>query len=178
MVEGGGWRVEREKGKGEKLKCPIRFKVTVEKNDESTACGIWMPFSVPEVFGTKARVPVRGTVNGFPFRSSIAPMCGRFIMPVNRELREGAGVNAGDQVEVVLERDTEPRVMEPTPDLAEALKAEPAARAAWEKLSYTHKKEFVLAIQEAKKAETRARRVAKAIEELLAKKSRTAVRSS
>lgn len=148
----------------------MTFKVVVEQDDKTTACGIYMPFSVPEVFGTKARVPVRGTLNGYPFRSSIAPVGGCFTMPVNRELREGAGVKSGDLVEVVLERDTEPRIMEPTPDLVEALRAEPVARAAWDRLSYTHRKEFVLAIEEAKKPETRARRVAKAIEELLAKK--------
>jgi bifunctional DNA-binding transcriptional regulator/antitoxin component of YhaV-PrlF toxin-antitoxin module len=147
----------------------MTFRVILEQDDKTTACGITIPFSVPEVFGTKARVPVRGTLNGFPFRSSIAPMGGCFILPVNRELREGAGVKAGDLVEVTLERDTEPRVMEPTPDLAEALKADPAAKDAWDKLSYTHKKEFVLAIEEAKKPETRRRRIAKAVEELLAK---------
>lgn len=148
----------------------VAFKAVLEQDDKTTACGIWMPFNVPEVFGTRARVPVRGTINGFPFRGSIAPMGGRFIMGVNRGMREGARVKAGDLVEVTLERDTEPRVMEPTPDLAEALRADPAAKAAWDTMSYTHKKEFVLAIEDAKKPETRTRRVAKAIEELLAKK--------
>jgi hypothetical protein len=147
---------------------PIAFEAVLEQDDKTTACGIYMPFSVPEVFGTRARVPVRGTINGFPFRSSIAPMGGRFIMGVNRGLREGAGVRAGDLVDVVLERDNEPRVIEPTQDLAEALLASPAAQIAWERLSYSHKKEFVLAIEDAKKPETRARRVAKAIGELLA----------
>lgn len=161
-------KMNDEKSRGTEKR--VSFKVVIEQDDDTTACGIWMPFSVPEVFGTRARVPVRGTLNGYPFQSSIAPMGGRFIMPVNRTLREDARVSAGDLVDVELERDTEPRVMEPTPDLAAALKAEPTARAAWDRLSYTRRKEFVLAIEEAKKPETRARRVAKAIGELLAKR--------
>ena len=70
------------------------------------------PVDVLEVFGTRARVPVRGTINGFPFRSSLMPMGGCHMMPVNKTLREGAGVEAGDMVEVVMERDDEKRTVE------------------------------------------------------------------
>lgn len=145
------------------------FSVILEKDPDSDACGICVPFDVKALFGTKARVPVRGTINGFAYRSSIMPMGGRFLMAVNKALREGAKVKAGDLVAVVMERDEAPREVAVPADLKGALAADPAAKGAWEKASYTHRKETVLAIEEAKKPETRARRVAKALEELRAK---------
>jgi hypothetical protein len=153
------------------MKGTLSFKALLEPDDTTTATFVTIPFDVPEVFGTRARVPVRGTINGFPFRSSLFPMGGRFLLIVNRALREGARVHAGDLVDVDLERDIEPRVIEPPPDLAEALRTNPAAKAAWEKLSYSHRKEYALAIEDAKKPDTRARRVAKAIQEMLAKRN-------
>jgi hypothetical protein len=146
------------------------FRVLLEQNEGSTATAITIPFDVPEVFGTRARVPVRGTVNGFPFRTSLFPMGGRFIMVVNRETRAGAGVKGGDTINVSLERDTEPRIMEPPADLARALKSDKDAASAWDKLSYTHKKEFARAIETAKKPETRRRRIEKAVAELVVRK--------
>lgn len=145
------------------------FKVRLEKAEDSEACGIWVPFDVQKVFGTRARVPVRGTINGCPYRSSLAPMGGRHIMAVNRGMRDGAKIKAGDLVEVVMERDTEERIITPPKDLAAALKGDAVARAGWEKCSYTHRKEFVLAIEDAQKPETRARRIQKALEGLRAK---------
>ena len=91
-------------------------------------------------------------------------------MAVNRTLREGARIKAGEVIEVFMETDDEPRVVEPPEDLKKALAADAAARAVWDKLSYTHRKEFVLAIEDAKKPETRARRVKKTLEELRSKK--------
>lgn len=136
-----------------------RFRVVLEKAEDSSACGITVPFDVQKVFGTKARVPVRGTINGFPYRSSIMPMGGRHMMAVNKQMREGAGVAAGDTVTVVMERDDESRTVDVPPDLAKALRADKAAKAAWEKLSYTHQKEHVRALEEAKRPETRTRRL-------------------
>jgi hypothetical protein len=146
------------------------FKVRLEKAEDSEACGIYVPFDVQKVFGTKARVPVRGTINGFPYRSSIAPMGGRHIMAVNKGMREGAKIKAGDLIAVVMDRDTEERTITPPGDLEAALKNDPAAQAAWERCSYTHKKEFVLAIEDAKKPETRSRRIQKTLAELRGKK--------
>ena len=146
-----------------------RFKVVLEKAEESEACGIVIPFDVKEAFGS-VRVPVRGTINGFPFRSTVMRMGGRYLMAVNRALREGAKANSGDTIDVVMERDEEPRVISPPEDLARALASHRQAQAAWDKLSYTHRKEFVLAIEDAKKPETRARRVQKTLEELTAPK--------
>jgi hypothetical protein len=89
-----------------------RFRVVLEKDPNSIATGITIPFDVQKIFGTRARVPVRGTINGFPFRSSIFPMGkdGCHMMAVNRGMREGAKATAGDLVSVVMERDNEPRV--------------------------------------------------------------------
>ena len=95
------------------------------------------------------------------------------MMAVNKRMREGAKAKAGDAVEIVMERDDEPRVVTPPADFARALKANKAAQTAWEKLSYTHRKEYANAIEEAKKPETRARRIEKAVAELAAGKKPT-----
>ncbi|HEX8096661.1 MAG TPA: YdeI/OmpD-associated family protein [Pyrinomonadaceae bacterium] len=148
-----------------------RFHALLEKHETSEATAIRIPFDVQKVFGSRARVPVRGTINGFPFRGSAFPMGGgHHYMTVNREIRAGAQVKAGDTVSVVMERDTEPRTITPPADLARALKANKDARAAWDELSYTHKKEYAQAVEGAKKPETRQRRVEKAVAELTAGK--------
>ena len=146
-----------------------RFRVTLEKHDTGEATGITIPFDVEKTYGTRARVPVRGTLNGFPYRSSIFPMGGKFMMAVNRELRAGANAKGGDQITVTMERDDAPRIVTPPADLARALKANPTAQAAWDKLSYTHRKEHARAVEDAKRPETRVRRIEKAIEQLEAK---------
>jgi methionine aminopeptidase len=144
-----------------------RFRVVLNKHETSEATGIAIPFDVEKVFGSRARVPVRGTINGFPFRSSIFPMGGGcHFMAVNKATREGAKARAGDTITVQMERDEEPRVITPPQDFARALKANKDAQATWEKLSYTHQKEYARAIEEAMKPETRARRIEKAIAQL------------
>jgi bifunctional DNA-binding transcriptional regulator/antitoxin component of YhaV-PrlF toxin-antitoxin module len=143
-----------------------RFRALLEKHETSEATLIDIPFDVHATFGTRARVPVRGTINNFPYRSSIVPMGGKFILVVNKELRAGANAKSGDTVSITLERDDEPRIITPPADLARALRAHPAAQAAWDKLSYTHKKEHARAVEEAKRPETRARRIEKAIAQL------------
>ncbi|MDX6270307.1 MAG: hypothetical protein QOD28_1530 [Acidobacteriota bacterium] len=143
-----------------------RFRVLLEKHDTSEATGITIPFDVEQTFGTRARVPVRGTINGFPYRSSIFPMGGCFMMAVNKDIRAGAQAKAGDQISVTMERDDEPRIITPPPDLARALRANKAAQATWDKLSYTHQKEHARAVEDAKRPETRMRRIEKAIAQL------------
>jgi len=145
---------------------PRRFRAVLIKDDKTEGTGIAMPFDVRKAFGTRGRIPVRGTINGFAFRSTLSPYGGVHYLPVNRTLREGAKARAGDTVTVVLERDAEPRVVTPPLDLARALKANRAAQAAWEKMPYSHRKAYVEAIEAAKKPETRARRIEKAIETL------------
>jgi uncharacterized protein YdeI (YjbR/CyaY-like superfamily) len=93
-------------------------------------------------------------------------MGGRFLVPLSAENRTAAGVAAGDQVEVDIEPDTAPREVEVPADLAEALGGDDAARASFDAMSYTHRKEWVRWVTEAKKAETRAARLATTIESL------------
>jgi hypothetical protein len=148
-----------------------RFRVLLNKHESSEATGIEIPFDVLKVFGSRARVPVCGTINGYPFRSSIFPMGGGcHFMAVNKETREGAQAKAGDTITVVMQRDEAPRIITPPPDFARALKANKDARAVWDKLSYTNRKEIVQAIEAAKKPETRQRRIEKGIAELTARK--------
>jgi Domain of unknown function (DUF1905)/Bacteriocin-protection, YdeI or OmpD-Associated len=148
-----------------------RFRATLEKHAGSAAAMLTVPFDVQKVFGTRARVPVRCTINGFTFRSSIFPTGeGTHYMVVNREARAGAGVEAGATITMTMERDTEPRVVTPPAELARALRRNKAARAAWDKLSYTHQKEHARAVEEAKRPETRDRRVERAIAEISAGK--------
>jgi hypothetical protein len=124
------------------------------------------PVNVPEFFGTRARVPVRGTINGYPFRSSLSPCKGHHMMPVNKMLRQGAGAQPGDLVDVVMGRDEEERTVEAPPLLKKALAKNKVAQANWQKLSFTHKKEMALAIVGAKQEQTRARRLGKIVEVL------------
>lgn len=143
-----------------------RFKAILKKDDKTEGTAVPIPLDVPKLFAARGRVPVKGTLEGVPFRSTLSPYGGVHYLPVNRALREQAKVAAGDEVEVVLERDTEPRVIEAPPDLARALKRSKQATAAWERLSYSHKREYAEAILEAKKPETRRRRIEGAISQL------------
>ena len=144
-----------------------RFRAVLEKDEGSTATAITVPFDVERAFGGRGRIPVRGTINGVAYRSSIFRMGGRpHFMVVNRKLREQVGVEAGETVSVVMERDDAPRTVDVPKDLARALRAEPGALEAWERLSFTHKREHVEAIEGAKRPETRTRRIAKAVEQL------------
>ena len=127
-----------------------------------TSTYVVVPLDVPALFGSR-RPPVRGTVNGFPFRSTLAPYGNDWYLGVNRKLRAGARAEAGETVVVELERDDEPREVEVSPDLAAALAASPAARAAFDRFSYSHRKEYVDWIEDAKREETRRRRIEKAV---------------
>lgn len=128
--------------------------------------GIEVPPAVVESFGAGKRPPVVVNVNGFEYRSTIAPMGGRFLIPFSSDKRATTGLAGGDHLVVELELDTAPRIVQPPADLAEALDATPGAREAWEKLAPSHKKAHVTAIEGAKAAETRQRRIAKAVEQL------------
>ncbi|MGH9838385.1 MAG: YdeI/OmpD-associated family protein [Blastocatellia bacterium] len=147
-----------------------QFRIVLEADEKyPNVTAITIPFDVEAAFGTRARTAVRGTINGFPYRSSIFPMGGgKFYMVVNKEMREGANAKAGDLLDFVMERDDAPRTIETPSDFAKALKANKAAQAAWEKLSFSHKREYARAIIEAKKPETRTRRIESTIEKLAA----------
>ena len=133
--------------------------VEVEIVDMGPALAFDLPFDPKEAFG-KVRAPVRVTINGFEFRTTVGAMSGRFLIGLNKEVRAGAGVAAGERVEVEIVLDDEPRTVEVPDDLAAAL--DPDARAFLDSLSYTHRKEYVRWIEEAKRAETRQARIGKA----------------
>lgn len=144
----------------------LRFTAKIEGKEAGVVAAITPPVNVPEMFGTRGRVPVRGTINGFPFRSSLSPCGSCHMMPVNKALRQGAGANPGDIVEVVMERDDEERTVDAPPELSKELKKNKKALANWEKMSFTNKKEMAISIREAKQEETRARRLAKIMQVL------------
>ncbi|MDQ3994644.1 MAG: YdeI/OmpD-associated family protein [Actinomycetota bacterium] len=140
---------------------PQRFE-TVLRPTGKTVTVIDIPFDVPATFGAR-RVPVRGTVNGVEFRTTLMPMHGEYCMIVNRHLRARAGIAAGETIRVELERDDEPRSLDPPDDLREALARDPEAWRFFDGLSYTHRKEYVEWIDEAKRDETRRRRIDQAV---------------
>lgn len=144
----------------------LRFKVKLQGEEGSSVAWMDAPFDVPETFGTKARVPVSGTINGFPFRSSLMPMGGCHGMAVNKTMREGAKAQAGDVVEVVMQRDVDERTVEAPPELAQELEKNKKARDRWDSLAYTHKKEMANCIRDAKQEETKQRRLAKVMDVL------------
>ncbi len=121
-----------------------------------------VPFDVKQEFG-KARPPVKVSVNGHTYRSTVSVYGGRYYLPVRRERREEAGLKAGDIIDVTVALDTEERSVTPPAELAAAFKKNAAAKERWKELSYTHKKEHADAILQAKRPETRARRVAKTL---------------
>jgi|HubBroStandDraft_2_1064218.scaffolds.fasta_scaffold595053_2 hypothetical protein len=139
----------------------LRFKAKIQGKEAGVVAAITPPVDVAETFGTRGRVPVRGTINGFPFRSSLMPMGSCHMMPVNKALCAGAGTGPGDVVEVVMERDLEERTVEAPPELKRELAKSKTAQANWEKMSFTNKKEMANCIREAKQEETRMRRLAK-----------------
>jgi len=122
--------------------------------------------------GTK-RFPVLATVNGYTWRTSVARMGGESLLGLNREVRQEAGVEVGDAVDVRLELDTAAREVDVPRALAKALEADEEARAAFERLAYTHRKEFARWVDQAKRDETRDRRVAKTLEMLLGGETRS-----
>ena len=125
-----------------------------------TATGLPVPDDVVAALGAGRRPPVTVTLGGHTYRSTVAPMGGRFLLPLSAENRTAAGVAAGDTVDVDLELDTAPRTVDVPADLAAALDGQPAARARFDALPYTHRKEHVRAVESAKATATRERRVA------------------
>ena len=136
--------------------------------------GTWIyvdiPFDVEKTFGGSDQVNVKGTVNGVSFRSSLRPHGdGTYFLVVNKSSRIAFKTVVGGSVKVVLEEDGALRTIEAPPDLMKALAGHPTAKAVWDQCSMSHKKEYVDWITEAKKEETRIRRVAQTIEKLAEK---------
>jgi len=126
-----------------------------------------VPTEVVEGLGGKGRIPVTATFNGVPYRGSIVRMGGGAVLGVQKAIMAEAGVRVGDSITVVVRNDEGPREVEVPVDLAEALARNGAARAAFESLSFSHKREYVRSITEAKRPETRARRIELTIEQLV-----------
>jgi hypothetical protein len=143
---------------------PITFTTTLLKDESLNATGIEVPAEVVAALGKGKKPPVVVTVNGFTYRSTVAVMGSAFMLPLSQERRSAAGVEAGDEIEVTLELDTEPRTVEVPDDLAAALAEKPGARAAFDALSYSARKEYVRQVESAKAAETRSRRIASIVE--------------
>jgi hypothetical protein len=123
------------------------------------------------VFG-KVRAPVKVTVNGYTYRSTIAAMGGTTCIPLRKSNREAAGLEGNENVEVRLDLDTDKREVKPPADFVKALKAAPPAWERWQELPFTHQREHVEALEGAKKPETRARRLESAVKMIAARPPR------
>ena len=142
---------------------PVRFR-TVLSLENRQATGIHVPVAAVEALGGGKRPAVVATVNGYTYRATVMGYDPADpLMPFTAEHRAASGLQAGDEVEVELVLDTEPRDVDIPDDLAAALEAEPAAKAFFEGLSNSNKKVHTLAIADAKTPETRARRIEKSI---------------
>ena len=138
------------------------FRTTLHGVADMNATGIEIPAAVVEGLGAGKRPKVVVTIAGSSYRSTVSVMGGRYMVGVTAEQRGRSEIKAGDEIEVSLELDTAPREVDAPPDLLQALDAA-GARQGWERLSYTHRKEHVRAIEEAKAPETRQRRIEKAV---------------
>jgi hypothetical protein len=143
----------------------MQFRTTILQAGK-TATGIRVPDGVVEALGAGRRPPVRVTIRGYTYRSTIAVMGGDYMVGVNADNRAGAGVVGGDEVDVDIELDKAPREIVIPAELAAALDAEPDAQKTFDALSYSNKSWHVLQIEGAKTDETRQRRILKSIEAL------------
>jgi hypothetical protein len=125
-----------------------------------------VPDEVVAALGGKGRIPVQASFNGVPYRGSIVKMGGVMMLGVTKAVMAEAGAGPGNVLDVVVENDEAPREVEVPPELTKALNRNRAARSVWDGLSFSHRREYVGYIVEAKKEETRARRVEKTIREL------------
>jgi len=148
----------------------IRLTATLEPRGPAAAV-VLDAGQVAAVGEGAKRFPDVATVNGYTWRTTVTRMRGEFLLGLNREVREGAGVNAGDSVEVEIGLDDAPRQIDVPESLAAALERDSLADAAFKALSYTHRKEYARWIEDAKRDETRQRRVQQALEMLRAGKT-------
>jgi hypothetical protein len=142
----------------------MRFSTTMLQIGNNT--GIPVPDEVIDALGGGKRPAVNVTVNGYDYRSTVAPMGGRYLISFSSDRRAATGIQGGDAIEVEVTLDTEPRVTEVPADLAAALAASPAAQAAYDKLSPSAKKAHVVSVESAKTDATRERRIAGIVEKL------------
>ena len=141
------------------------FHTTLKKND-GTATGIEIPPEIIEALGAGKKPPVKITMNGKTYQSTVAVMGGLYMVGVSAENRALTGVAGGDEVDVTIELDSQPRTYEPPDDLAAAMAAKPGATEAFNASAPSKRKEFVRQVNDAKTPETRERRIAKIVAEL------------
>ncbi|MCA1834637.1 MAG: YdeI/OmpD-associated family protein [Actinomycetota bacterium] len=142
-----------------------RFSARLEE-DERGACSFVVPDEIVGSLGAGKRPPVNTTINGYPYRTRVAVYDGVSYVALRKDIQAGASLGPGDRVTVTIELDESPREIDVPPDLARALNGDRAAQAAFDKLSFTHRKEYTQWITDAKREETRRRRVGRAVEML------------
>ncbi|WP_435166760.1 YdeI/OmpD-associated family protein [Paenibacillus glycanilyticus] len=140
----------------------MKFRATIELS-KKTATGIEVPAEVIESLGSSKRPAVCVTLGEYTYRTTVGSMGGKYMIPVSAEVRAAAGVAAGEEVEVNIELDNEPRELVVPEDFYGALEQQLEAKRFFEGLSYSNRRRFILNIEEAKTAETRQRRMDKAI---------------
>jgi hypothetical protein len=143
----------------------MRFRTTILAAGK-TAAGIEVPPDVVAALGSSRKPPVRVTINGYTYRSTVATMNGVFMVGVSNEVRRESGVAAGETVDVDIELDTEKREVDIPPDLAAALAVDETAQRFFDGLSYSNKRRIVIPIDDAKTSETRERRIAASVQKL------------
>jgi hypothetical protein len=141
----------------------VEYRTTVVLGGK-TATGLQVPDEIVAALGAGKRPPVSVTVGGYTYRTTVAPMGGAYWVPLAAEHREAAGVQAEQEVDVSIELDTAPREVPVPEDLAAAFDDD--VRATFDALAYSHRKEWVRWVEEAKKPETRATRIEKTVESL------------
>lgn len=142
-----------------------KFTARIEAASSNGAC-VFFPFDVEKEFGSKGRVPVKASFDGVPYTGSMVKYGNpQHMLPILKGIRERIGKSPGDMVEVEVRRDGDERTIEVPPELAKLLKKEKLL-AVFDKLSYTHRKEYCRWINDAKREETRQNRLAKAMEML------------
>ncbi|MBF9220187.1 YdeI/OmpD-associated family protein [Hymenobacter ruricola] len=141
------------------------FEAVLEAGEDHGGVFVVLPFSVQEVYGTRGRIPVQATFDGYPYQGSAAPLGdGYHALLLLKQIRKAIDKTVGDTVRVTISRDVAERKMEAPADLAEQLAANPKAAAYFAKLAYTHQREYVRWLEGAKKPETRAKRLGEAVQ--------------
>ena len=144
------------------------FDVLIIKNEKVNSGFIEFPYNAEKEFGKKGQVKVKAWFDGFLYRGSLVKMghpC--HILGLNKEVRTAINKEPGDTVHVIIEEDKEERIVEVPKELQDALNKNPKAKAKFEKYSYTHKKEYVVYLSDAKKEETRIKRLQQIIDKLM-----------
>jgi hypothetical protein len=143
--------------------------IAVIKAFNRGGAGVFIPFDVKKVFG-KARSKIKGTIDKHPYQTTTAVMGSKYLLGIRKEIRETIGKNIGDNVKVVMEIDTEERIIVVPDDFRKALDRDKEAKEIFSNFAYTHRKEYVRWIEDAKKPETRTNRILKAVEMISAGK--------